>query len=328
MIMQVSKILVCWVTGLLIFLGSAALVRADTVERIVAVVNGDIILYGDLQEQVKLLEKLSPNANLEDPAQRARAEREILNTMIRQRLAEQEAKRLKITVNKGELDKAFEEMKRENGFTDAQLELALGREGQTVKQFRDKIRLELERARLMERVVKSKIVISEAQIDARLGAAPPELQDATQERRRLAVIFLPVPENAGPDQAAQTEKLAHKIQGNLKDGADFAKTAREYSQGPGAQEGGEIGYVSPDEMAPEMSKAIKSLTPGGMSDVIQAQGGFYILKVLDVRKEQPTDTATVTREKVRKQLYQDEVNRKYEAWIKELEAKAFIKVSL
>jgi peptidyl-prolyl cis-trans isomerase SurA len=328
MVMQVSNKMVCWVTGLLIVLGSAVLVQADTVERIVAVVNGDIILYGDLQEQMKLLGKLSPNVNLEDPAQRAQAEREMLNSMIRQRLTEQEAKRLKITVNKGEVDKTFEEMKRENGFTDAQLELALNREGQTVKQFRDKIRLEMERARLMERVVKSKIVISEEQIEARLRSSQPQLPDATKERRRLAVIFLQIPENSGSDKVAETERLAHKIQGNLKNGADFAKMAREYSQGPGAQEGGDIGYVSPDEMAPEMSGAIESLAPGGTSEVIQASGGFYLLKVLDVRKEQQDDAETATREKVRKQLYQEEVNRKYEAWIKELEAKAFIKVSL
>jgi peptidyl-prolyl cis-trans isomerase SurA len=313
-------------TTLALCLGYSTLVRAETLERIVAVVNGDVILYGDLQEQVKLLTRLSPNVNLQDPEQKAKAEREILTNLIRQRLVEQEVKRLKIKVGKGEVDKAFEDMKRENGFTDAQLEVTLSREGQSLKDFREKIRQELERARLMERAIKSKIVISDEQVNARLQSPQPE--GAGKERRRLAVIYLQVPENADAGKSAQTEKLARQISGNLKEGMDFAKLAREYSQGPGAQEGGDIGYVSPDELAPEIGKAVKNLSPGGATDVIKTPGGFYLVKVLDVRKDEQSEGEAPMKEKVRKQLYQEEASRVYEAWIKELESKAFIKINL
>jgi peptidyl-prolyl cis-trans isomerase SurA len=313
-------------TAVALCLGYSTLVRAETLERIVAVVNGDIILYGDVQEQVKLLTKLSPNVNLQDPEQKAKAEREILTNLIRQRLAEQEVKRLKIKVSKGEVDKAFEDMKRENGFTDAQLEATLSREGQSLKDFREKIRQELERSRLMERAIKSKVVISDEQVNARLQSPQPAGEG--KERRRLAVIYLQVPENADAGKSAQTETLARKISGNLKDGTDFAKLAREYSQGPGAQEGGDIGYVSPEELSPEIGKAVRNLSAGGVTDVIKTPGGFYLVKLLDVRKDKPTEGETPVKDKVRKQLYQEEANRVYETWIKDLESKAFIKVNL
>jgi peptidyl-prolyl cis-trans isomerase SurA len=324
--MRASLKLVLIGTTLLLLLCYAARVRAETLERIVAEVNGDIILYGDVQEQVKLLTKLSPNVNLQDPDQKAKAEREVLTNLIRQRLAEQEVKRLKIKVSKGEVDKAFEDMKRENGFTDAQLEVTLSREGQSLKDFREKIRLELERSRLMERAIKSKIVISDEQVNARLQS--PQLEGGGKERCRLGLIYLQVPENANAAKVAETEKLARKISGNLKDGMDFAKLAREYSQGPGAQEGGDIGYVSPDELAPEISKAVKDLSPGGVTDVIKTPAGFYLIKVFDVRKDKQTDGEIPMKEKIRRQLYQEEANRNYETWIKELESKAFIKINL
>ena len=114
--------------------------RAETLDRIVAVVNSEIILYGDLQEQMSRLEKVSGNPPIQDPAMRAKVEREVLDSMIRQRLTEQEAKRLKINVSNSELDLAIEAIKREHGFTDAQLQYMNSQEGQTMAQFRERIR--------------------------------------------------------------------------------------------------------------------------------------------------------------------------------------------
>ena len=74
------------------------LVRAETLDRIVAVVNGDIILYSELQEQIRLLAKMSPELKMDDPVKRAQIEREVLQQMIRDRLADEEIRRLKIVV--------------------------------------------------------------------------------------------------------------------------------------------------------------------------------------------------------------------------------------
>jgi peptidyl-prolyl cis-trans isomerase SurA len=328
---------IAWISlGLLLVGWLPGGIHAETLERIVAVVNGDIILYGDLLEQMKLVEKIAPGLSMQDPDQKAKAEREVLQSLIRQRLAEQEVKKLRISVGKGEIDNTINDLKRDSGMTDAQFEQALSRDGMSPKQFRDKVKQELERSKLMDRVIKSKIVVKESQIDERLQSpgstsASPNTAEA-QERRRLGMIFLPLPENPNAEQLAQGEKLARKVLGKIKESQDFAKAAKEYSRGPGSYEGGDIGFVSPDELAPEIEKGLAGLSVGAVSDVIKTSRGFYILKILEVRKESPAPlqsrSEATGRESIRRQLFMEELNRKYEEWIQELEKKAFIKITL
>jgi peptidyl-prolyl cis-trans isomerase SurA len=332
---------IVWLSLGLLWLGwLPGAIHAETIERIVAVVNGDVVLYGDVLEQMKMVEKIAPGLSLQDPEQKAKAEREVLQSLIRQRLAEQEVKKLKIVVGKGEIDNTINELKRDSGMSDAQFEQALSRDGMNLKQFRDKVKLELERSRLMDRVIKSKIVVKETQIDERMqspvSSAPspspsPKIAEA-KERRRLGMIFLPLPENPSTEQLAQGEKLARKVLGKIKESGDFPKAAREYSRGPGSYEGGDIGFVSPDELAPEIDKGLEGLSVGAVSDVIKTSRGFYILKILEVRKDAPpqlqSKAETPGRESVRRQLFMEELNRKYEEWIRELEKKAFIKITL
>jgi peptidyl-prolyl cis-trans isomerase SurA len=328
---------IAWLSlGLLWFGWLPGAIHAETVERIVAVVNGDVVLYGDVLEQMKMVEKVAPGLSLQDPDQKAKAEREVLQSLIRQRLAEQEVKKLKINVGKGEVDNTINDLKRDSGMNDAQFEQALSRDGMNLKQFRDKVKLELERSKLMDRTIKSKIVVKESQIDERLQSPvspspSPNIAEA-KERRRLGMIFLPLPENPSAEQLAQGEKLARKVLGKVKEGDDFAKAAREYSRGPGSFEGGDIGFVSPDELAPEIDKGLVGLSVGAVSDVVKTSRGFYILKILEVRKDSPAQLQSKSeapgRETVRRQLFMEELNRKYEEWIRELEKKAFIKITL
>jgi peptidyl-prolyl cis-trans isomerase SurA len=305
---------------------AASSARADTLDRIVAKVNDDIILYGDLQDQIKMLEKASNDPAFKDPDQRPRIEREVLKNMVRQRLTEQEVKRLKISVGKTDVDSAINDIKRENGFSDAQLEFVLSREGRSLSQLREKVRQELERSKLIEKVVKSKILITENQINERLRTQVGKGE--MKEGRRLAMIYLPAPAKGVAGETEKIRKQAEKIHGQLKGGAAFDALAKEFSQGPGAREGGDIGFLAPEELSPEIEQATRGLAAGSFTDVVSTSSGFYILKVLEVRRETQVESELVLKEKIRRQLYLEEVNRKYEEWIKELESKSFIQVTL
>jgi peptidyl-prolyl cis-trans isomerase SurA len=346
-----KKHLSLWSVGLLLFGCLTVMASAETLERIVAVVNGDIILYGDVLEQISTIQKGKPSLNLQDPEVKAKLEREVLQTLIRQRLSDQEVKRQKIVAAKSEVDKTIEDIRRENGgLTEEQFELLLSRDGMEMKKFREKLRQELERKKLMERMIRSKIVITESQIDARLQSQPvqsdrppimpnpasaPRLSDV-QGKRHLAMIFLPVAQGARGDSIAKAEKQAHNIHSRLKGGEDFAKLAKEYSQGPGAADGGDIGFVSADELAPEIEKGIRGMSEGGISEVVKTSAGFYILKILGASKEPapspqqppPSREPSNVREMVRRQLFMEELGRKYEEWIQDVEKKAFIKITL
>jgi peptidyl-prolyl cis-trans isomerase SurA len=316
-ILKLCCVILCLAGGL----GS---VRADTLDRIVAVVNGDIILYSELKEQVRLLTKMSPEVKLDDPSKRTQLERELLQQMIRERLADQEIKRLKIVVTPREIDEALDTIKKENRFTDAQFDYVIQQEGQTREQFRQGIKKEMEHSRLVERVLKSKTIVTPDQIDTYLKSE----QSGFGEKRRLAIIFLPFSEGSEGQKTEEADKRARDLLNRLKGGEDFFKLAKEYSKGPAAQDGGDIGYLAVDELAPPMAAAIRGLKTNDLTDLITTPSGYFIVKVLDVQKEKPSTVDASTREKAQRQLLQLEINRKFQDWVRDLESRAFIQISL
>ncbi len=328
--------------------------HADSVDRIIAVVNGEIILYSELGDRIRVLHAVAPDSKSDDSARNAQIEREVLQQMVREKLVEQEAKRMKITVSKRDVDDAIEDIKRENKVTDAQIEGTLKQNNQTVNEFRESLRKDIERDRLIDRALKSKIVITDQQIDALLRQSGVQLSPLPQpaqpakaaggstgpESYRLAIIFLPDAQGA---HAKEAEKLGKDILDKLKGGTDFGQLVRQYSKGPAVDQGGDVGFMSAEELAPYLQKAITGVGKGQLSGVTKGQGGYYIVKVVDVRKggeSAPQVPETVRtggtgdskdpglREKARRQLYQQEMNRRFDEWVRDLESRSFIKISL
>ncbi|MHC1741446.1 MAG: peptidylprolyl isomerase [Syntrophobacteraceae bacterium] len=317
----VKRVSVLFVTfGICLWVG---LGNAETVDKIVANVNGEIILYSELKDRVQQMQKAGLEVTGADASQQAEIERQILKAMVYERLAEQEMKRLKINVATKDVDAAIDGIKRENRVTDIQFEQALKQQGQTLDQFRETIKKQMERGRLLDRTVKSKIIVSDAQVDALLKSG----QGSAKEKRRVAVIFLPSTADQ-TDKGAATEKLANDLIARIKAGEDFGRLAREYSKGPAAENGGDIGFVDAAELAKPMEAATRNLGPGDTTGVVKVPTGFYILKLVDVQKERLDPSDPSVREKARKFLMNQEMERKYTEWVQELEKKAFIQISL
>lgn len=339
-----------WIAG-------AGVAAAETLDRIVAVVNGDVILYSELKENVNKFLKNAPQGTAPlDPAKMAQLERNTLKDMIRDRLVEQEAVRMKIQASLKDVGDAIEDIKRGNHLTDAQLDESIAKEGKTKEQFRAGIAKELVRMRLLDRALKSKTVVTEAQIDAyiksgkpipqgrtsgpsRAAAEEPPVSAPSGPGKRIAVIFLPFSGDPDGGAAIETEKFANELHGRLKKGSDFATLARQYSKGPAAAEGGDIGYVADDELSPEISKAVKGLKAGQFTEVVKVSSGYYIVKILSGEREEqkvkekkkepagPVGDAAV-RERVHAKLYNEELGRKVDEWLKDLESRAYIQILL
>ena len=309
-------------TLLLALLLVAGLVQAETVDRIVAVVNDDIILYSELQEQAAILEKLNPNLNLSSPQNRTQFERQVLQGMVQDRLTEREGKRQNINVSKHDIDAAVEGFKRENGFTEDQLKYVLQQQGKTSDEFRDNIKKQVERARLIERVLKSKTVITDEQVDAYLKSHP--MTNEMSERRHLAVIFLPIRDSS---QAGQVEGLVREIHKKLKAGEDFGKLARQHSQGPAPEEGGDIGFIAVSDLAPAIASATRGLDANQFTDPMKTPQGYYIIKVVEIDRTPQKVDGSISRDKARSLLMQEQIDKKYEQWITELKEKSFIQIN-
>jgi peptidyl-prolyl cis-trans isomerase SurA len=303
---------------------------SEVVDWIVAVVNDDVILNSELQEKVDMLRKVSPEAEAlsEDELRRT-----AIQGMIWDRLAQQEVKKYKVTAKESDIDMAIEDIKKENGYTDEQLKQALSQQGKTLEDFRKQIKAEMERSRLIQRVLKSKTVVTDEQIDAHLqggGTAPKVASPPVVERRRLAVLLIAY---SSEEESEEAEKKAREIHQRLKKGEDFSALVKRYSDGPALEEGGDIGFVASHELSDEIEEATQGLDPGGVSEVVKTQGSYSIFKILDIEKKDAGSASEVPagnteREAIRSMLYKQEVNRKYEEWFKELESRSFIKIHL
>ncbi len=319
---KVATLTVCVIAALAL---SCATARTETVDRIVANVNGEIILYSELQEEVKLLEKQTPSMDLSDPAKRSATERDILNQLIRQKLTDAEIERLKVVVTNPEVDATIAQIAEQNHATLAQFEQKLKASGLTMEKFRTQMKKNIERNRLMERVLTSKILITDQQVEAYLNGEKGD-SAITSQKVRLGLILLPINDKSA--KPAEVEKTGHEILDKLKGGADFMNMAKQYSKGPAADEGGDIGYMAADEMAPYIAAGIKNLKKGEISGLVRGPGGFYILKIMDFDNKTMSKSDPAAREKVRKLLFEREANRKFEEWVHDLESKAFIQISL
>jgi peptidyl-prolyl cis-trans isomerase SurA len=295
------------------------------VDRIVANVNGEIILYSELRQQIKVLEKNMPMLNVTDPAKKAQVERDVLTQMIRQKLADMEAERLKVTVTPSEVELRVKQILEQSHSTLTQLEINLKANGETLDKFRAQIKKDMERERLVERVCNSKVLIGDKQVEAFLSGEKGE-SASTSQKVHLGLIVLPVGDKyTKPEEA---EKTGREILDKLKGGADFQSLAKQYSKGPAAQEGGDVGYMAGDELAPFIAQGIRNLRKDQVSGLVQGPGGYYIMKIFDIDSKKVSKSDSALREKVRRTLYEQEVNRKFEEWVHDLESRAFIQISL
>ncbi len=323
--MSLNRVLTLTVCMLLAGVFACATARAETVDRIVANVNGEIILYSELQRQIKVMEKNMPTLDTTDPAKKAQIQREVLTQMVRQKLADMEAARLKVTATDAEVEIRIQTILQQNHGTMAQLEATLKNNGQTLDAFRAQVKKDMERERLVERVCKSKVLIGDQQVEAFLKGEHGE-SATTSQKVHLGLIILPVGDKYA--KAEDAEKTGRQILEQLKGGADFQSMAKKYSKGSTAQEGGDVGYLAADELAPFIAQGIRNLGKDQVSGLVQGPGGYYIIKVFDIASKKVKESDPDLREKIRKTLYDKEVNRKFEEWVRDLESRAFIQISL
>ncbi len=248
------------------------------VDRVIAVVNNDVITAGELAARVRTAERQLRSRHIEVPPEDALA-RQVLERLITDRALVQSAREQGIRVEDGQLDRAFAGIAAENRMTPAQLREQLARDGVSVGRFREDLREEILISRLREREVDARIQISEADVDSFLAeqraapAAPPQLN--------VAQILLRIPEGASPEQIERQRLRGEEILRQLARGGDFARLAAAFSDGPEAMNGGAIGLRSADRLPELFVQGVAALEPGGVSALLRSPAGFHVLKLLE-----------------------------------------------
>jgi peptidyl-prolyl cis-trans isomerase SurA len=292
--------------------------------RVVALVNDDVITLFELNTRIKEMTGLDPEQiKAQDEKKFIEMRRQILDLLIDEKLAQAKIREEHIVVTDKEVDEAIERIKEGKKMTQEDLLAGLKQINLTYEAYRQNIKTDIERMRLINLEVKSKIIIREEKVHEYYEAH--KSQFSKEKRVRLATIFLKGNGAAPPAQDTTLKKQVDQLVQRLQAGEDFGALAREFSQGPGAKEGGDLGYFNPQQLDPELTRAIESLPIGGISNPIFRPQGVQILKVV-AREAGGVAPFEQVEETIHDILYRQEINRSYSHWIKSLREQAFTKI--
>jgi peptidyl-prolyl cis-trans isomerase SurA len=259
------------------------------VDRIVAVVDEDVILRSELDRALANVKKQYA-AHPEQLPPESSLEKQVLERLILMRLQLARANDTGVKVSDAELDQAVQRVAMQNNATPEQLQQQLASQGLSYQQFRKELRDELTVQLLQQKLVESRVTVSEAEIDNQLS-----MERNGGPQVHLAHILVAMPEAATPDQV----KLAQTKIDGIKDLIDkgqmeFSTAAIRYSDSPNALEGGDLGWRSLDEVPPAFTEVIKQLKPNEVSKPIRGVSGFQILKVMETRSAAQVASQKVT----------------------------------
>ncbi len=317
--------------GIWLLIASFFLTPADlpgeVVERIVALVNNEVITLSELEEAAAYFFRDLKETTL--PSEREEklkgARKEILTQLIESKLLEQEIKKRKVEVPERDVDAAIEEIMRENRLSENELKRTLAKDGLTYTAYRKRIHDGLGKMRLINREIKSKLVVKEEDLRK---IYQEHLKDYIEPLEvKVQQIFVPVPQGATAEEREKTRKEAEILLEKIRTGEDFAQLARTHSSGPEASEGGILGFFKEKELTPELEGPAFSLKKGEVSGLIQGRDGYHILRVLDRKGGEPKLFAEV-QDKIRDEKLKEESDQKFKEWIKALKEKAYIEIKL
>ena len=254
--------------------------RIVPVDRIVAVVNDEVITQNDLAERVNLvIRQFQRQGGQLPPADTL--SRQILERMITDLLQAQLAKEGGIKIDDITLDRTIERIAQENNLSITDFRAALERDGIKYPRFREDIRNEIMLARLREREVENSIVVTDAEVETELARQAKDKSGDSEYR--LAHILVTVPAQASPEQIEQRRRRAVQALSELRRGADFAQMAATYSDAPDAMQGGSLGWRASGRLPALFLETLERLQPGDVSDILRSPNGFHVLKLLEKR---------------------------------------------
>ena len=326
-------------SALVVFLCLLSLtdVKAEVADRIVAVVNDDIITLSELNEEgspyFQALIKQVPVEHQQSEMQKLK--QEVLSHLIDQRLVEQQAAKLEIKVADEEINQTIDTMLTENRVTRDDFLKELASKGITETQYRQQMKGQILQSRLVNVEIRSKVVITEEKINQyyqeNYGAGGAASSGSGYHILQIGFLW---GEEYKQKSAAEAKLAAENARKQLDEGRSFKDVAIDLSDLPSKVDGGDIGVFQQNELAPFMKEAVLALKPGEISNVIETPNGYQLLKLISAPESSPVDTkAKATpppevRKEIETKLFREESEKLFKKWITELRTTAFIKENL
>lgn len=245
------------------------------VDRVVAVVNEDVITAHELAQQIRSVQQQLSQQGTAQPPQDV-LQRQVLERMINERVLLQLAKQIGVRVDDAQLNQALQRIAAQNKLDAAGFRAALEKDGVNFARFREQIRNEIMIARLREREVDARVAVSDGEVNSFLQTYGGQAQDEYV----LGHVLVQIPEQASPEQIAAARSKALKAQQELQQGKEFKQVAAAYSDAPDALQGGVLQRKS-GQLPGLFLDAVQKLPVGGVSEVLRSPNGFHVLTVIN-----------------------------------------------
>lgn len=300
---------------------------ARVIDRVAAIVNGDVITLRELQDRAgrdwRTVQEL-PEGPAREQA-RVKLLRATLDGLIAERLLEAEAKTLQLEVAEEEVAALVEDIRRSNRLDDASFARALAAEGITLEELRVRYR----RTLLFQKVVRNKLAdrLKVGDDDVRSYFQQHQREFLTGQEVHVRHVFLALPAGASATEETRVRALGESALARLRAGEDFAKVAREVSQGQTAREGGDLGWLKRGVVQPEVERVAFNLEPGKISDLVRTKPGFHILKVEARRGGEPRPFEEV-KEEIRGRLMMEQAEGHQQQYVADLRKSAFLEIRM
>jgi peptidyl-prolyl cis-trans isomerase SurA len=308
--------------------GPSALAAAEAavVDRIVAVVNEDVITLYDIETLIRPVsqnikaQRLPPERELQAMA---KLRNEMLSNLIDTKLTEQEVKRYNITVADEEVENYIRQLKQRRSATDEQLQALLTEQGMTLEDYRREVKLQLQRTKLVNREVRSKVVITEADIKAYYEKNKAKYGGGT--RYHIWNLFVKLPSQASPADREAAQGLLGEVLAELRRGRPFPEIVRLTSERASAVQGSDLGLFRTEELTPQLREVVRNLKPGEFSRVIESDFGYQIVYVEEIQETASKPLAQVEAE-IQDILFRERVDERFSSWLSDLRKRSHIKI--
>ena len=263
-----------------LFLGAAAQAEVQPLNRVVAIVDNDVVMQSQLDARLREVQQTIAQRGAALPPEHVLSQ-QVLERLIIENIQLQIGERSGIRITDEELNQAIGTIAQRNGMNIEQFRAALAADGLSYVDARDQVRREMIISRVRQRRVAERIQVTDQEVQNFLASDMGKMQ--LSEEFRLANILIPVSEGASSQDIQAAERQARELYEQLQQGADFAQLAIARSASETALEGGEMGWRKAGQLPPPFDTMLTSLSAGDVTEPMRTPGGFILLKVLEKR---------------------------------------------
>lgn len=304
------------IATIIMLLTSPVFCAGEVMDRIIAIVNDDIITLKEAEKHVRV-EKEGKFVSINEYLTNLRLQEKI-DLLIDDVLIQQQAKRLKIDIEEKEVEAIIENIKKQYLINDAELRQKLKEDNISYEDFKMGLRNNLLKNRLLNRVISPEVNVNEQDLRQYYDKHKEEF---INEEYRLQQIFVSGQQPDGSKRISEAYKL-------LQEGRTFETVVKDYSDDKkSAETGGDIGFAKKVDLIPQLREVAGLLAIGAYSSIITTPYGFHILK-LSEKKKGETMTFEMAKDIINEKIIQEESEKRYKDYIAKLRKSSYIEVKI